>query len=508
MSAALLLKPLAPILAVLLAGCAGGAGLHLYSDVRDKQGEAARKAWSEVDLSAVVAAERANLGALLQAELDTQDQTATAIRDFQLRYMVQSPSVQVGLIGPLNSRIDELAGSAQAVVDAQAKLRTLRAAQLKVTVHGRTLKAAGLKVPSCEHLANGQVPADVQAYAAGPATAFQKAAVTSSVKEIATLCAQNDNLSDAAAYAGLGGAFGAARAEYEQNLAQLSRRKADARPLQDAYRKAKADYDAAVQDASASPQARDKTKELASRLAAAVAALQSASDAFSIQFLSEERLKSLDAFVNVVTESAPGKDPPADAGKAVAAFIVIPGFFDDAQAALADAKKPLIVPLLMRKNFEQLNLESATRDIAASEAIVRLSRELMDALYLQAEQLVLAQAEAAQPKVAAVHGQAFFDAFARSSPEVKEALYSAAARYLDAVGRLDARRYKIEYARIAAHHERALAYAEVNVKQWDSLIGLTVNQVADYHAAGFKAEQISNLLNTLGIFYIGAGVNK
>ena len=56
-SAALLMS------AVLLCGC---SSLRLYSETRDKQGEAAKKAWAEVDAKAVIATQRENLGALLQ----------------------------------------------------------------------------------------------------------------------------------------------------------------------------------------------------------------------------------------------------------------------------------------------------------------------------------------------------------------------------------------------------------------------------------------------------------
>jgi hypothetical protein len=90
----------------------------------------------------------------------------------------------------------------------------------------------------------------------------------------------------------------------------------------------------------------------------------------------------------------------------------------------------------------------------------------------------------------------------------REALLRAAAQYLDVLDRLEAQSYQLRYKRIAAHHEKALAYAEVSAKQWESLIGTAVNQVADYSATGFKPEQVSNFLNTIGILSIGVGVNK
>jgi hypothetical protein len=162
----------------------------------------------------------------------------------------------------------------------------------------------------------------------------------------------------------------------------------------------------------------------------------------------------------------------------------------------------------MRRNYEQLNLEAARRDIASREAMVRLSGDMVGALYQQALQLYTASIELDQPHLKQYYSLAFLEAFSRPPPKDREPIYSAAARYLDALNRLEAKRYKLEYLRIAAIHERSLAYAEVNMQQWQSLIGITVDQVADYSAGGIKPETIGNLINTLGLLWIGVGVNK
>jgi hypothetical protein len=75
----------------LLSGC---ESLRLYSDVRDKQGKAAREAWTAVDLSALIATERTNLKNLLDAELATQDNLAMGIRNHELRYLVDAPKLK------------------------------------------------------------------------------------------------------------------------------------------------------------------------------------------------------------------------------------------------------------------------------------------------------------------------------------------------------------------------------------------------------------------------------
>ena len=67
---------------------------------------------------------------------------------------------------------------------------------------------------------------------------------------------------------------------------------------------------------------------------------------------------------------------------------------------------------------------------------------------------------------------------------------------------------KLEYQRIATFHEISLSYAEVNLKQWSSLIGSAVDQVAESAGDGIKPENVTALINSLGILWIGRGVNK
>ena len=43
---------------------------------------------------------------------------------------------------------------------------------------------------------------------------------------------------------------------------------------------------------------------------------------------------------------------------------------------------------------------------------------------------------------------------------------------------------------------------------WAALIGASVTQAAEFAALGIKVEQIEKILNLLGIFYIGYGVNN
>ncbi len=188
------------------------------------------------------------------------------------------------------------------------------------------------------------------------------------------------------------------------------------------------------------------------------------------------------------------------------ALILLPDLFDSARQSLADAKKPLLVPLLIRKNHEQLNLEAANRDIAAQETFVELGRAKLSALAEQASQLKRAL-DAIGPSSAEAKSARVADVGKLKSVEDRRRIFQALGLYLDAHGRLAAEVKKFDYKRDAAVHERSLSLAEVNVLQWNSLVGTTVDQLADFGTTGIKAEHIVGLLNSLTLLWIGSGVN-
>lgn len=302
---------------------------------------------------------------------------------------------------------------------------------------------------------------------------------------------------------------------YEGDIAELDAAKAVAKPLIKEYQAALTAYENAQKQKTTSDLAQ-KVQEAAKTLQEKADILASAQDAFSMQFIAKEKLESLENFVKAVTEAPSDGKPPEGANRATLAFILIPDLVDNAIKSLEDAKRPLALPLLIRRNYEQLRLEAANREIASREAKVKLSREMLDVAYEQALQLWLANnalnhiviGQPDMPDVRRFHNVQFLDAVDETSPAEKELIYDAAARYLDSVNRLTAKRYKLEYKRVATVHELSLAYAEVNMKQWNALIDAVVGQVAEASALGIKEESVTNLLNMLGIFWIGHGVNK
>lgn len=497
-----ILALVAVIGSLVLGGC-GSFGM--YSEVRDKQGEAAKKAWAEVDLRGIVATERTNLNSLLAAELDAQDRLAEGVRNHTLRAMFDGKSLDDALVKPVGSRLDKLVGSKKLLVASLEAREKQGAAERNLAgKYAPDFEQKMLPMPACFDVADDATPSVIKKWLVSASEA-DKLVMNETLEHLRKDCgaAAEDSI-----YQVLGGDIAEAWKQYKRDSTQIATSRKEAAKLQDAYLAAVAAYDKAVAAAQTTPEAIKATQDAVTNLGKALDALAKAQDAISVSFLSEQRLKSIDKLVVAITETNPGGKLPADAGQATVAFILIPQLLDAARQSLADGKKPLAIPLLMSRNHEQLNLEAAKRDIASREAMVRLSHEVVAALYQQAIELYIADRELHATSVMQYYSLPVLEAFSKPPPADRELIYSAAARYLDALNRLDAKRYKLEYMRIAAVHERSLAYAEVNIQQWQSLIGITVDQVADFSAGGIKPESIGNLINTLGILWIGAGVNK
>lgn len=510
---------------VLTAGC---AGLRPYSEVRDKQAQAAQTAWQAVDLKALIATERRNLNSLLAAELAAQDQLATSIRDHRLRHLLSAVPMQEALVAPIDADLRRLVGDPATFAQSRQALQRQRVvAEQALDALRIEFSAKRLPMPSCLEMASaaGAEPEALRPWLTS-APAVDAAEIRGALVQLRQVCQRlgsGNEGTDATLLVQvlkpLGGLVAQALQRYQADAQALTSRQQATLALQSQYQQALQAHEAAVRAGQADPKVLPAVAQAAEGLQQAVDALAASKHAQAAQFLSRERLAAADRFLQAVTDGANADNDdgpvPEGASRAAAAFVLLPGLADDAREAVASTRRPLAVPLLMRRNIEALNLEAAQRDVATQQAELRLQRELLDTLYQHALQLWIAQRELNQdgrdgtPDMRALHAQPLADALgsAKTTPAEKEALYSATARYLDGLKRLEARRYKLEYRRVAQAHERRLAQAEVNTQQWSALIGSTVNQVAHTSAGGIKAGHVAALLNTAGLLWIGHGVN-
>lgn len=496
--------------AALLTGC---AGLRPYSENRHQQATAAQTAWKAVDLPALVATERGNLDRLLAAELATQSKLATSIRDHRLRYMLGAEPLGDTLLAPIQTDLKRLVGDPAAFAQSRTALQQHRVqAEQRLAVLKDEFSAKRLPMPRCAEVAGTALPATLRQWRQS-APALDAAEIDAATKQLRKVCATSDGTDDTLitqVYQPLGGHMAEALQRYQADAQALAQRRQQAAEAQARYAQAQAAYQAAVQAGHVDPKAVPAVADAAQQLHKAVDALEGSRNPWADQFLSQERLHRLDGLLQVVTD---GQQDDAGAS----ALVILPELVDQAREAAASHRRPLAVPLLIHRDIEALKLQAAQRDIATQQTELRLSRELLDALYQQAHQLWLAERELQQdgtgpgapPDLRKLHAMPLADALAdgKTTPTQKEALYSAAGRYLDSLKRLEARRHQLELRRIAQAHERRLAYAEINALQWKALIDVSVNQVADASAGGIQAGHVAALLNTVGLLWIGHGVN-
>lgn len=511
-------------IAVATSGCAHS---YLHSPTRQKQAEATTQAWSAVDNTTLIATERDNLNKLLQAEQDTQLRVAAARRQYLAAVIVAplaadkdraAQSVATRLSAKAQQELVALVGPLEAYdkqIEAADKAKPIRT---DIDDAGQRLKALGSPVFNC--LARGGDEALPLAASQWLET-LAKTARTGANDDLRTLrteCARLAALGASDDQA-LGPVLKAALADRNGDRLDLGAQRKVFEAARQRYDSALKAYQAAEAEAQKTPA--DAT--LAARLAAAattlgaqIDALRGLNNALAQAFITGETLDSIDSALAAIAAGDAGDD----SRKGVVFALQAPALIDRYRAAIAESKKPLALPLLIRRNAEKLQRDAAATDVRLQEAKLALSERIVAAVHAQAAALRRALRELDRARAldsVDSAGAARANLFDRqlSWPEALEStdgparqmLLSGAARYLDAMSRLEGERYRLAYARIATDHERGLAYAETSVAQWANLIGAGVGQLDAFGKGGVDGAVLSDLAKVLGLFWIGKGVN-
>ncbi|WP_143167495.1 hypothetical protein [Massilia sp. CF038] len=519
-------KTCAPLVGVLLLlnACANQP-LRLYSETRDQQGQAVKKAWAEAEVDKVIAVQRENNVRLLAEQLAAEDRIALASRDAQILALVfgdndagsadPAQACAACTVAALNTSIGEdvitAAGSEAALTDwrdNQAELAKFKAAMAD---REKELRRFGFEMPSCADLVSGEASAAFAPWIAarpGMDGAVIKHALDTAGQRCQAETARVAEFDRKKTPFAAASRLGITRAMIAADAAAMEQLRAASLNARNAYRIAAADYaDLAAQlGTNPSPDARAKVKQLAETVRARFDVILKLDDVFSAQFVAKEKRDAVGAFLGAVADTKAGAQPPADTGRAAMALILLPDLADHTRSWFADAKKPLLVPAVMRRNFEQLNLEAANRRIAAKQTRLALGQAKFDAQLAQAKAYLKARGSLSRLTPAALQAQTRkVDALPQL--EDRRRIHEALGIYFDAKGRLDAEWRKADYKIMAADQEEQLSLAEVNVRQWQSLIGSSVDQMAQFGATGVKSEHVIGALNSVALLIIAAGVN-
>jgi hypothetical protein len=539
------------VLALGVLALTGCDHLRLYSPGLDEQGQKAQKAWKEVNLAGVVQAERERSAALLKQEAAYRETSTLASRDLKLLTIATSPSLEASLKAPVNAALRTLVGDGAFYTDLKAAREKEVSAASQYENGAQEFRVRGLEMPSCKDILSGEAAKSVKEL---PNSGHLLGALSVGV----TACTPTST-TDPNAVRKLLKCTKLSGKALEQCTASMPRLQAeiealyaleaakDAKPNANArndYRVAVANYktlsDSPVgsKPAAAGPAAsapatgatapgsaasapegptQTKLKEAFEKLKAAVAKLSGFEDKLSLQLISEERLSAIESLLSPKAAGAEGETDKDRVGRALQRLAETA---DGWKATKASAAEVLGRPLIAQQEVERLQIQALNRAIGVDTVEIEWRRRVAalteeQADHYQAASKALEDPEAtkgslmtvmygtegnktAKPPVAAVPP---------ASLDVRTKVMGAVADYGYAVGHLQGQYEAATLQLQAVDGMRRLDVGESNLRQWEVLIGMNVDVLATWAAAGVKDETISRGINALLLLWIGYGVN-
>ncbi|MBT3067973.1 hypothetical protein [Rhodoferax sp. U11-2br] len=266
---------------------------------------------------------------------------------------------------------------------------------------------------------------------------------------------------------------------------------------------------------SAPAQASDgsKIQKTAADIKSALAKLSAAQDAASVAYLSQTKIDSINAFIDVVTGDKAVDASTVESSKVTLIASLFPDLWKTTQEELTAAKSVDLTPYLIQKKLAQIALDSASRDIATRKARIKLLSDQKQLLtQLAGDYLMLAERTAklpgtllSQSMVSVLDVPANKELTTKNTPSLKEKyqVWDITIRYLDLTFRIRPKVDKLQLELDALESEIALGYSESSVMQWDALLGATSDQLALYSTTGVKDKQISDFVNAVLLLNIG-----
>ncbi|MDP3700150.1 MAG: hypothetical protein Q8R72_04515 [Hylemonella sp.] len=466
--------------------------MRLYNEARDKQGEAATKAWSDVDLKTYFQSQRDERKKLLQAELDsitlyTMTRRENTIRvvaletveEFDTRLGVELSNLVDGNI----ARLDKWDNANEELTLARNELAFSRDL---LSLHAPTLS-------NCA--------------AAAKSSIILPAKANSALNDFKASCTIEKHASEKVAELekAIGGTYWLA---FEEEEKRVSGAKKNAGEKTGEYKAAlKAYEDAVNSDPAGAAKPSEKIADLAGKLRKALDALLKLQDKFGFakEAIAKEKVNTLDELLGKVES---GAEPGKDAGHVEIQALMLPKIADDLQAINALDKTTPKTALIIRRDIEKGRADAAALEVSYAEQRVALSKLILASRFEEALLIRSAQKQLKPAMKSSLAAQTYAAALSRASSEIQDSLVGAAGYYLDAIGRQRSHTQRLETMKTAIAHERSIGYAENSAGQWSSLIGSVVGQASEYAAGGQKFSEYKDLIQSLALLWIGGGVNK
>jgi hypothetical protein len=511
--------------AALAASLAGCAGAHIYDEAKDKMAQQAKTQYESADLLKVVTVERTNLAKDLETELVVvQRHIDTVLKAEWFRLSDSNEPLKVSYIAKgIGAREKELG------IDTLSDDQRIEVANLDRTMAEGEDKLAD--VTETITIMLGQAPAGCTAPEA------TRAASLSSLRDLAR---QRDKVQT----------FETLNMRFEdvclENLSAIETRLApirdqdhallvtsykawkkardDQRQLEEAFGKARAEYEKAAADymkavaekAAAGAAVSERTdlfQAHVEQLRTLLKAVADAGGALGLQFVGETRAQEIDTLLTAaaggVVDPSHLKTPEVTQAAAVAA--TSPSLAEAAYALVNSGRTPLVAALLIEKQHQQVMAAAAGRRVERIQSRVDLLQQQFYAVVQEARQyreIELAHARGKLP-ASGLLDQTAVQALKSANGPAKAALWLSLMHYVDSIHTYRAREEKLDYMLIALDHDEAVDNSEMAVGLWNSLIATPVNQIAAYHSAGIRAEDLAALvIQALSLGGIAVGVNR
>lgn len=550
---------------VFLAALTGCADMRLHSPTRDKQGDVAKDAWGKVDVKGQLAGARELQANILAREKRVLETTAANYREALIVQISHGASLDSSAISALKDAMQRLAGTntycakaddkppcqSPAIQNLGAWLAGLEKEKVWADRYAQlafNLSRVGLELPSCTSWEKDKTAALApfnKWLQSRPAGDMSSSLVADVLRDAEMACASPNRKASALARGQLGGQLQTLAVDAEKAVVDLAAMEEAGKKTRNDYAAAKSAYEGAEAKLKVDSTAAADAKDAAAKLEKAAKAVMGLNGLFNEKFLSEMRRDSLERFLGGLAALGEDKELPADSGRFLVALDVLPKLLDKTDQSLLDARKPLLVPLVMRRDQERIKVETLARDIASLKLHEQLLRQQLvvaakrvglllpgleyfdtmlpptqramsldravEDMTARAQAEVDKKVEALQKSKLPEKAEAI--ELAKDAGKAKAALdrlimYRALSALLYAEGTLEGQQRQLRFQDEAIEYERSVSYAEGAVLQWHALIDTSVAQLDAYAKSGIKPETLTGLVNALGVLWIGYGVNK
>jgi hypothetical protein len=487
--------------ALFLTGC---GTIRLYHSTEDDVAKKAQAAFVAADLKNALTAERAALQTFAAREQDTVQRNQLSLRDWNLVAFLSATSATYGwnaLQHEINFRYTALTGKgyAQGVeIETQLRLADEARAKLGPLISTYLLASQGNRLECTDPLSASQA-ADQAPELALVYAPFKQACID--------YVTANNNLINLEANGG-------ALQKIMKDVAAVQKAQV---ALEDLLATANKNYQEALKNVTSPDAQPGHLAELGAKLKAKYDDLDIAKtiNADTVKSLTDDpilahlldvgRLQQLIASKDAIDTAlqALQGNAPSDALPAMRRLSALSNW----DTAISAKPAPAVGNLILQADFLHLEAKSVEQRIARGKERISLYQEKRKAML---DELIFLNE--AQKQIHSYDGSHcdkhpdLYQSFRAASPNCRAYLARGLAAYLNAATFGRSQQELIDYQLIEQGHDAALDDSEIALAQTDGLIRPSLDLIATTYASGIKAEDLSNLINALGLSAIAVRV--